>query len=246
MQAIIPNRPARSRPYAWGSITVNPDPPQVGEKTFLGFPLANPGPDEVVVKRIDVRVAPFGIGIPWEKLSPIGPFRLPADPDHVELATLEWTPQSGGHRCVRAEIHVKGSRTPYSVGRNLQVIEACADEDQWSVSFRLGNPGHVAAPIVLTMGGNDLAALDASVRVNGRQVAAGEPLWLRGREEVEAELVLRAISVNALAHIRTVEATSFGRFIDGLQVTVRRPAWVGRQAPATLVGVYEMVGASMQ
>ena len=234
MQAIIPNRPARSRPYAWGSISVNPDPPRVGAVTTITFPLANPGPDEVVVERIDTRVAQFGIGVQWERLAAIGPFRLPPDPRYVEHATVEWTPRQGGHRCVRATIHVRGMEQACEVGCNLQVIEATAEEDFWRVPFRLGNPERTQAPIMLRFGGNDAGDLDVVVRVGERVVPLDRPIVLRPAEEVPAELLLRARTAAALHHVRTVEATIHGRLLDGIQATVNRPAQsTARALPAT-------------
>jgi hypothetical protein len=224
MHAIIPNRPARSRPYAWGSISVDPDPPRVGGVTTITFPLANPGPDEIVVERIDARIAFFGMGMQWEPLPVVGPFRLSPDPHHVELAHIEWTPQQGGHRCVRAAIHVRGEEQPFQVARNLQVIEAAAGEERWHVPFHLGNPAREPAPIMLVVGGNAAAALDATVRVGKRIVPLEQPIWLRPGEEVLAELLLHARTDAALHHIRTVEAFIGGRLLDGIQVTVNRPA----------------------
>lgn len=236
MQAITPHVPARSRPYAWCNISINPDPPRVGEITRIGFPLANPGPDEVIVERIDVSVANFGIGVRWETLPPLGPIHLPADPLHVEHAEVKWTPETGGHRCVRAAIHVKGMAQPCQVGRNLQVIDADAQEDHWRVPFHLGNPERVPAPIVLRLGGNDLAALDGAVLIDGRAVALNQPMWLEPREEVDAVLLLRAHTDAALHHLRTIEGTIHGRLIDGVQVTIRRPAQLDAQPPLAPAG----------
>lgn len=226
MQAIIPNRPARSRPYAWGSITVNPDPPRVGEVCQITFPLLNPGPDDVIVERIETQIALFGIGVRWESLPTIGPFTLPADERHIEPATIDWTPREGGHRCVRAAIHMRGASDVCRVGRNLQVIEADVDEDSWRVPFRLGNPAPEAAPIELRVGGGELAAMEARLRVRGELLPLGRPIWLQPGEEVAAELLLRARTDSELHHIRTVEATVKGRLLDGIQVTVLRPARV--------------------
>lgn len=228
MQAILPHVPARSRPYAWGSITVDPEPPRLGEMVTIGFPLANPGPDDVLVERIEVKVARFGIGVPWEQLPAIGPIRLPGDPTQIEHATVTWMPREGGHRCVRAAIYVKGLAQPCQVGRNLQVIEAYAEEDSWRMPFRLGNPESVAAPIILRLGGNDRAALAGAVLVAGRPVALEQPIWLEPHEEVEAVLLLRARTEAALSHLRTLEGSIAGRLIDGIQVTVRRPARAAR------------------
>ncbi len=240
MHAIVPNRPARSRPYAWGSISVAPDPPRVGEVTTITFPLANPGPDEVIVERIDARVAFFGIGVQWEALPAAGPFRLPPDPRHIEQARIEWTPREGGHRCVRADIHVRGEEEVCHVGRNLEVVEATADEELWRVPFRLGNPERERAPILLHVGGNDADAIDATVRLGERVVPLAEPIWLRPGEEVPAELLLHARTDAALHHIRTLEGYIDGRLLDGIEVTVNRPA---RAASALLVPEAELAYA---
>ena len=140
------------RPYGWGNIEVNPDPPRVGEVTRISFPLANADSGEIVIEQIDVRIAAFGMGVPWEQLDPIGPFVLPPDARHVEEATVEWIPTVGGHRCVRAYIHVRDLSAPVMVGRNLNVIQAGELESHWRVPFKLGNPDAARAPIVLQVG----------------------------------------------------------------------------------------------
>lgn len=229
MHAIIPHVRSRSQPYAWGCISVNPDPPRVGELTRITFPLLNPGPDDQTIERIEVKVAQFGMGVQWEELPPLGPFALPADSDHVVEATIDWTPTIGGHRCVRGQIHVAGLTEPCAVGCNLHVIEAGAEEHTWSVPFRLGNPERQRAPIHLQIGGNNLAAVGAAVRVAGRVVPADQPVWLAPGEEVEAELVLRAQRDGALNHVRTVEARVNGRLIDGIHVTLRRAGAVNSE-----------------
>lgn len=226
MQAIIPNRPVRSRPYAWGCISVSPDPPRVGEVCAITFPLLNPGPDDVVVERIDTRVARFGIGLTWEALPAIGPLILPPEERAIEQATVEWTPREGGHRCVRAAIHVKGMPHVFEVGRNLQVIEAEAHDEFWRVPFLLGNPEERAAPIEMRIGGNEPAALDAWVRVRGEMVRPDRSIWLNAGERAEAELLIRARTDAPLRHVRSVEATIHGRLLDGIQVNLSRPARV--------------------
>ncbi len=242
--AIIPTHPVRSRSYAWGSISVDPDPPRAGKVTKIEFPLMNPGPDDVVVERIEVAVAEFGIGVRWRQLEAIGPFALPADPQRIEHAALEWVPASAGHRCVRASIYLRGSTEPFTIGRNLHVIEAAAIEDTWTVRFRLGNPEPVAAPIVLTVGGNYPRELEAVLRVNGRALPADRPVTLGPREEVDAELLLRARGEHALHVVRTVEATINGRLIDGIQIVLERPSYVAEGE--TLEPLAESVAARIE
>lgn len=231
MQAIIPNRAARSRPYAWGGITVNPDPPRVGEICRITFPVLNPGPDDLTIERIVTRVAPFGIGVRWEELPAVGPFPLPADDRAIEHITVQWTPREAGLRCVRASIYMKETPLVCEVGRSLQVIHAEADAEFWSVPFLLGNPEASAAPIELRIGGNEPATLDAWVRVRGEMIHAGRAIWLDAGEMAAAELQIRAKSDAPLRHVRTVEATVRGRPLDGIQVTVVRPAHVIGDAP---------------
>lgn len=246
MKPIVPNhRPAHARPYAWGNIEVNPDPPRVGEVTRISFPLANADSGELVVEQIDVRIAAFGMGVPWEQLDPIGPFVLPPDARHVEEATVEWIPTQGGHCCVRAYIHVRDLSAPLMVGRNLEVIQAGERESEWRVPFRLGNPNAARAPIVLQVGGNDTMTMtETAVRIAGRIVAPGQPVWLEPGETVEGELLLAALPGPALDTVHTVEAYAGGRLIDGIQIEVIRPALIERQTwPATDDAPYARRGA---
>jgi hypothetical protein len=229
MRAIVPNRPAQARPYAWAQVRVDPNPPRVGSPMRITYPLANPDPKPVVVERIVTRIAQFGMGVPWEELAPIGPFELPPDPRHVVEAAVDWVPQTGGHRCIRAEIFVAGAPQALLVGRNLDVIRADAYDTTWRVPFHVGNPEPEAAPIMIRMAALDGSdALRMALRVAGRRVREGEPVWLRPGEVVPAELELLAAQGPALEAIRTVEATIAGRLIDGIQVTLMRPALVMR------------------
>ncbi len=224
MQAIIPHHPTQSRPYTWRCIDVTPNPPRAGEPVTIGFPLLNPDSDEVVVERIAVRVALFGIGVTWCDLGSIGPFRLPPRSGVVRDAAITWTPDTGGHRCVRASIAVAGMPDPLVVGRNLHVIQASADEEVWRTPFLLGNPEPVPAPVALHLGGNDPRDLDAVVRVGGQRMPLQRPIWLGAGEVLRAELELRAVTERALDHARTLEGSIRGRLLDGIEVIVRRPA----------------------
>ena len=233
MQAIVPNRPTRMRPYAWDSMTVNPNPPRVGEATRISFPLTNPGPGEVVVERIHVGVALFGIGVPWEEIGTIGPIRLAPDPTHIEEASIDWTPTTGGHRCVRARIHVQDVALPLQLGCNLDVIEAGADEALWRLPFRLGNPDRVRQAIVLRMEtAGEAEGLGALLLAAGRVVPAGQPIWLKPGEVVDAEVRFAAAPGPALDAVQRVEGWIGGRMIDGIQVTVHRPAITLAREPA--------------
>jgi hypothetical protein len=222
---------AQVRSYAWGNIAVNPDPPRVGEVTRISIPLANAGPAELVVEQIEVRLAQFGIGVPWKQLDPIGPFVLPPDEKHVEEVTVLWTPTHHGHCCVRAHIHVGDLPAPLIVGRNLNVVQAGKQESHWRVPFHLGNPDATRAPIVLQVGGNDAVAMTTAIlRIAGQIVPPGQPVWLEPGETAPGELLLAARPGPQLDTVHTVEAYIGGRLIDGIQVEVKRPALTRRQA----------------
>lgn len=225
MPAIIPNaftrRFMQTRPYAWSSILVNPDPPRLGEVTEIIFPLKNPGPGELVVERIEARIAQFGMGVPWEELPPIGPFVLPAKPEAVVEASAHWMPKTAGHRCVRASIFTRDLADPVIVGRNLDVIRAGKEEGFWKVPFQLGNPERVRVPIELRLDGAPVLA--GAVHVRNRLVPMHAPIWLDPGEDVEAELLLRAEPGPALVAEYRVEAFIGTRLIDGIQITIERP-----------------------
>jgi hypothetical protein len=217
--------PARGRlhPYACQSIEVRPNPPQVGVPTILALALTNPGPAPLMVSRVDFKVSQFGMGAHWEELSPLGPFQVPGDPTHQEIVQQEWTPTVGGHRCVQALIHLESQPTPLRAQRNLEVIRSGEERTAWRVPFTLGNPEEERLPIILRMRQAD-AEMQAALVVGGRVVQAGEPIWLDPHEEVEALLLLRALTAEAGTSEHAVEAFLGGRFLDGIQVVVQREA----------------------
>ncbi|HKF37980.1 MAG TPA: hypothetical protein VKB35_13880 [Ktedonobacteraceae bacterium] len=225
MEAIQLNGAARMHRYACQGLNVNPNPPRVGEVTTLALALKNTGPGAITINRIQFMVAGFGMGLGWEQLPPIEQLTLRADPQHVEDVAVQWTPTKGGHRCVRVTIESDVLPQPLTIGRNLEVIESTADRRTWHVPFRLGNPENEGMPVTLELGGDDAGGVDAMVLINGRPVGRGRAVWLNAREEVEARLVLHARTEEAISALKTVEAHIQGRFIDGIQVEVYRPAY---------------------
>ncbi len=225
MTALQLNGGTLPHPYASQSLIVTPNPPRVGEATTLALTMKNSGPTPLTIKRIEFFVAAFGVGVSWEQLPTIEQFTLPVDPTHETRAAIEWTPTYGGHRCVRALVHSDVLPRPLRIGRNLQVIEASADCQTWHIPFHLGNPEKERRPITLEFG-NALDELEALVVVKGRLHRAGDPIWLNAGEETEAQIILKARTLDAIYSIKTVEAHIDGRFIDGIQVEVRRPAFI--------------------
>jgi hypothetical protein len=222
------NRMMRRRAYTSQSIAVYPDPPQVGEATTIRIHLKNPGSEAVTVSRVETMIAQFGMGMSWEQLPVLGPFHLPADPNYIEKITMEWTPKLGGHRCLRANIHIETLPTPLRIGRNLQVIESEAERARWNIPFRLGNPEAERAPVALEVGGENLDGMMAHLIVGQGVIQPGEQVWLNPGEEVDARLLVRARTPDAIASVHTVEAFINGRFLDGIQVEIHRPALVAR------------------
>jgi hypothetical protein len=224
METIQFNQFDHRQRYASRGIIVSPNPPQVGTPTTIELHLQNPGPGALTISRIETRVAQFGMGVTWEELPQLGPFHLPANPAHVEKITQQWTPQVGGHRCVRANIFTDQLPQPLHIGRNLHVIEAEAEMVRWQVPFRLGNPEQERKPVVLTVEQDHPREVLAIVMVKGRIVPVGEPIWLAAGEEVDASVLVRARTRSAIESINNIEASIDGRMIDGIQIIVQRPA----------------------
>lgn len=222
LSSVIPRR------YACRSISVTPSPPRVGEATTLALAFKNTGPEAITLNRIQFMIAAFGMGLGWEQLPVIEHLCLPADPQHVEEVAAEWTPTRGGHRCVRVVIESDVLPQPLRIGRNLQVIESTADRSAWHVPFHLGNPENERMPVMLELGGDNTDGVDAIILINGRPVDRGQPVWLDAGEAVDARLRLHARTHEAIEAVKTVEASIQGRFIDGIQIEVYRPAFISR------------------
>lgn len=225
MEAIQINGAMQPHPYACHGINVNPNPPRVGEVTTLALALKNSGPEPMTIDRIEFKVACFGMGVRWEELPPVEQIHLPADAEHVEEVSVEWTPTMSGHRCVQAIIYAAPLPQPLRIRRNLHVIESAAERSTWHVPFRLGNPEDERMPVVVEVGGSATDGIMARLVVNGHLVQREQLVWLDAKEEVEAMLILHARTREAIEAVRTVEAHIMGRLIDGIQVEVRRPAY---------------------
>src|SRR5260370_10448381 len=98
VEAIQFNDATRRHRYACQGISVNPNPPRVGEVTTLALALKNTGPEAITINRIQFMVAGFGMGLGWEQLPPIQHLILPADTHHIEAVAVLATPTDGGPR----------------------------------------------------------------------------------------------------------------------------------------------------
>ncbi|HLV98320.1 MAG TPA: hypothetical protein VKT82_06540 [Ktedonobacterales bacterium] len=223
MEALQLTTRGRLHPYVCQSIEVRPNPPKVGVPTVLALALANSGPEPLTVSRVSFKVSQFGMGAHWEELPPLGPFQVPADSMHCEVVQQEWTPTTGGHRCVQAMIQVESLPRPIYAQRNLSVIQSSAERSGWQVPFTLGNPEEKRLPLTLRVEQQG-AQVGTALVVNGHVVRVGEPIWLDPHEEVEAYLLLRALTAAPIASEHAVEAFLDGRFLDGIRVALQRPA----------------------
>lgn len=239
MQVIDPGRRVSIPPYEWSNIGIDPNPPRAGEPTAIDFPFSNSTNAPIEIERIEVGIATFGIGVPWDKVATLGPLTLLPDPTAITHATATWTPQTPGHRCVRAEIRIQGQPEGLTVGRNLDIVRAGAHEDTWNVRFSLGNPTKETAPITLYQ--VDAPALAGHLWIRGRTHRPHEPVWLRPGEVVEAVVRLRAQTQDGFEADWRLEGMIGETLIDGLIVRVRRQAAVTSgtrpRQPALPVGV---------
>lgn len=213
--------------YAAGGIGVLPNPPRVGMPTTIYLRLKNAGMEPLTVHRIEMKIAQFGMGVSWEELPTVGPLYLPVNPDYIEEVKMQWMPLTGGHRCVRATLLLDQVPHALHFGCNLHVIETDVESSCWTVPFRLGNPEEESRPIVLGIN-NDDQLINARIMVRGRLIQAGEAIWLKAYEEVDALLVLQTNSANALISTTSIEAFLRGKFLDGIRVVVYRRACSSR------------------
>src|SRR5260221_12909128 len=126
--------------YACQGISVNPNPPRVGEVTTLALALKNTGPEAITINRIQFMIAGFGMGLGWEQLPPIEHLILPADPQHVEDVAVQWTPNQGGHRRVPVTIVAHGLAPPLRIRCNPAEDQSTADTRSWHWPLRRGHP----------------------------------------------------------------------------------------------------------
>lgn len=207
--------------YTSQGIAITPDPPQVGIPATITLELSNTGTQPLTVQRIEPMVAQFGMGLTWERLSPLEPFTIA--PNQVERVDIHWTPSIGGHRCLRAYIYTDLSESPLRVGRNMRVIESeTATQFLWRVPFAPGNPQDRPAPVLLALKHDP--HVQASLVIKERLLLSGETVELAAREEAQGTLLLLAEAKDALESAITVEAFIQGQFLDGVEVTIRKPA----------------------
>ena len=215
--------------YTSKGITIAPEPVRVGQLTTVTLSFQNIGVLPVIIRKVEPKVAEYGIGVSWSNLPTIDDqIYLPANPAKIQTVSIDWTPTRGGSRCFRAFLSTNYTlHQSLCVGRNLQILEAGAREDQWRIPFKLGNPKSIRMPIypVLRGGGSTVTA---QILVQETRVEVGEPVWLGPGQEVDGVVFVQAKTKDAIKSAIQVEAV-IGRdreFLDGLQVEIERPAYV--------------------
>jgi hypothetical protein len=223
--SLHPQRQHLTHRYTSNSISIDPNPPRAGLPTTISLALKNSTQQPLTVERIEMMVAQFGMGVPWEHLPDIGPVELLADSNVIKEVTAQWTPRAPGHRCVQGIVHVTQLAQALYARRNLQVVEADCSQALWHVPFRLGNPSEERKPIVLTIKDEYADDVYTRIHINSRFVLPGEEIWLNAREEVDANVIIVARTAEAFRSVSNVEAVLDGNFLDGIRVAVQRSAY---------------------
>ncbi len=224
MAAILPTldltRPPQGPGYLQREIAVLPNPPLIGSPALVTLRLSNPSSASMIVREIVFSVAHYGMGVTWEQLPVVGPLTIAAGT--TETITVEWTPYTGGHRCVKAQIDL-GNGLSLSARCNLNIMRSPAEQDAWLTRFQVGNPTEERAALRFTTAG-EAEQLQPFLRINHRSHALDEPLWLDPGEVAHAIVLLRARSVEAIEAQWTMEAWMHGTILDGIGVAISRPA----------------------
>lgn len=116
-----PTAPPVDEPHwAEREITVNPDPPKIGQPAQLCVKLVNPTPVDQTVD-VTFAVADFGAGIGFTDIQTVPGVAIPAN--GTVTVCIPWVPAPGGtpHRCVRVQIHQDGYKDVFSQ-RNINVV----------------------------------------------------------------------------------------------------------------------------
>ncbi len=160
------------------------------------------------------------MGVAWEQLPVVGPLTIA--PGKTETITVEWTPYTGGHRCVKAQLDL-GNGLTLSARCNLNIVRSPAEQDAWLARFQVGNPTAERAALRFITAG-EAEQLHPFLRINQHSHALDEPLWLDPGEVAPAIVLLRARSLEAIETQWTMEAWMHGTLLDGIGISISRPA----------------------
>jgi hypothetical protein len=127
--------PSSDPPWEEKEITVDPDPPVVGQPTQYCIEVQNPLAVSKVIT-LTYTVADFGAGVGF---MPVGTRTLEVPPHSLQKYCISWTPSAGGtlHRCLRVVLEQSGFREQSSQ-RNLDLVHARPAGSL--IDFVIGNP----------------------------------------------------------------------------------------------------------
>jgi len=214
--------------YTSRGLTIDPEELRVGQQATITLHLQNIGDGPIAIRKIEPKVAEYGIGVSWSDLPTIeDQIYLPADPVKIQTVTIPWTPTRSGNRCFRAFLHTSYCiHQAICIGRNLQILEAAAEENQWRIPFKLGNPKGTRLPVYPVLRGVS-REVTADILIQETRVESGQTIWLNPGQEVNGVVFLKAQTDDAIKTAVRVEAViGFDRqFLDGLEIEVARPAY---------------------
>lgn len=132
--------------YAQREITVNPEPPILGQPVLICAAVLNTStqPQTVV---LDFGIANFGIGLPFD---PIGSRTVVVPPNGKAHSCVTWIPRQPGHRCLQVILHQPGQPDQLSQ-RNLDVWELLVAGEPAETVFPVRNPGTATDTIQLQL-----------------------------------------------------------------------------------------------
>jgi hypothetical protein len=152
------NLPHASVPWEEQEISVNPNPPVVGQPTQYCIELQNPMSFSRTVT-LDYTVADFGAGIGFTSVA-TRTVILP--PNSIDKYCITWTPSTGGtlHRCLLVILHQAG----FQDQRSQHNVDLVRGNPAGSViSFTIGNPYPFTRTLLIRPELVGLAGLDPHI-----------------------------------------------------------------------------------
>ena len=132
--------------YAESEIFVHPYPPREHEPTEVGAEIRNPT-DEPQFITVTFSFAPFGIGLPFERINE--PIILTVPPQGTVWPATIWLPPDEGLWCFQVEIEIPDHDEVFYSQRNIDVGEPLESNTPHSRPFIVRNPREYAVTITL-------------------------------------------------------------------------------------------------
>ncbi|MEJ2735120.1 MAG: hypothetical protein P8189_16400 [Anaerolineae bacterium] len=120
----MPIHKPHEKNYAETELSIEPDPPRLGEEARVTAVLQNIGPDPTEAT-VEFGWARFGMGIPFTNAG-MDPYTrtVQADPGTTVTASVTWTPVFSGHHCVMVKlIDPAGDYEDLISQRNVDIVD---------------------------------------------------------------------------------------------------------------------------